>query len=214
MDTQDCYQKKSTQGVSNWLWCLWYLSSLLFLIYAWLVDLAIPFLLQANVFCILTLLCFLQYFYYDRAWSLLRCCLFALLVLTVSSLLALAIGLGIQSMKRNKDAVILVLGIIPGILSLVAYLPQIYELWHSQLPYGLSIRFLLVDLTGAACFLTSLLLTPPVNWTAASIYIMVLLLDGGIIITLLFWRLLLHRRRTYRQEEEVVDVVTVEGSVL
>lgn len=189
---------------------IWYLASMLFFEYVLLKELELPVILQPVIFSVLALLCFLQYYYYGKRWSLLKTFNLGLLVLALTGVLMLGIYICIHYSSSNttKEILFFILGLVPSILTALAYIPQMYELWVTKNPYGISIIFLLVDMSGALCFFLSLVLFPDVDWLAATTYLIVLSFNSGILITCVTWRFVQSRR--LKQETAIIEEGTVE----
>lgn len=188
------YHRKSTEGFSPGMMSIWYFAAILYFDYTLLAELQLAIILQPLIFCFFTLLCVLQYFYYDKHWALLKTAYLGITILISSTVLLVALYFSVQAFSNpTRTTLLFILGLVPNILTALAYLPQIYELWKTRNPYGISLTFLLLDMGGALSFLLSLLFFPPVDWLAAALYIIVLLFNSSICISCFSWRLLIAR---------------------
>ncbi|KAI9227805.1 MAG: hypothetical protein DHS80DRAFT_31392 [Piptocephalis tieghemiana] len=153
------YQQGSTKGFSILLLISWLAEAISFFAYGCSLHLAIPLLLQPQAFALVSVFCFLQYLYYDVAYSRTKCALLGLvMIITIAIIetLGALFLLHLQDSSGDVQWISKVFGIFPTLLILIGYISQYVEIIRSRSAKGLSLLFLALDITGAIAALISL----------------------------------------------------------
>ncbi|CAG8483582.1 9100_t:CDS:10 [Acaulospora morrowiae] len=215
------WRSKSTRGLSAVMMLLWTFSGISYGIYAIIIELSIPLMIQPQLFGAICLICFTQCLYYEHPKFVGRKAKSGFMFLTIVLISAVVQTTVIYGIKAASDRDIrwpeTLCGIIPVVFIITGFIPQYYEIYRKGLVCGISLLFMTIDILGAIFSTISLAFRPPPFDTLASVcYISVFILDS--IIVLLYYLLKwLHEKRTldtkgeetreYEKEGVVIDLV-------
>ncbi|KAI8903455.1 hypothetical protein DFJ77DRAFT_440702 [Powellomyces hirtus] len=196
------FRSGSAVGLSVLMMALWAIWTPFFGGYAIYSDLAVPLLVQPNLFGFFATICFVQCIYYGTKSNCEKRrparAIYALLLLAVclAVLGALETGLYFATKKASESSwpnVTFALGVLPTILIVLGFVPMYYEIFtHSpndakffaetSIVDGLSEPFLIMDTLGGILSVLALgLRPPPFDWLNAGSYAAVAILDLGIL---------------------------------
>ncbi|KAG7443586.1 uncharacterized protein BT62DRAFT_988181 [Guyanagaster necrorhizus] len=205
------WRDKSTEGLSPWLVLIWGLTSIFLGVYAIVQKLSIALIVQPQLFGTLSLVSWGQCQYYDNNWSIKRS------VLTVASIISLIGGLQAgmvfavrPSYEHGNHRGVDFFGVFASVMLAVGLLPQFYEIYKYKEVIGISILFMLVDLSGGVFSLLSLVFRDSFDALAGVAYGLVVVLDGMVILLAMILNPLAHRRRQRAASEEEVSVSDIE----
>ncbi|CAB4435978.1 unnamed protein product [Rhizophagus irregularis] len=180
------WRGKSTKGLSQAMFLLWTTSSIFFGIYAIVLDLSIPLLIQPQIFGIIALFIYVQCFYYCPSMfegsKIKSGVLFVILTILLTGIeVGSVYGIRYANM-RNINWPEMVSGIIPAVLLVIGLVPQFIKIYQLKRVIGISMIFMAFDMLGAFFSVLSLVFRPPPFDTLASFtYISVFTLDGLIV---------------------------------
>ncbi|RKP12143.1 hypothetical protein BJ684DRAFT_17341, partial [Piptocephalis cylindrospora] len=125
------YKQGSTRGFSTLLLLSWLAEAVTFFSYGYSLHLAIPLLLQPQVFALVSIFCFMQYLYYDRGYTRTQCTLISIAVTVVIAAVEILGALLLLYLQRSSGKVqwvSKVFGILPTVLILLGYVSQYAEI--------------------------------------------------------------------------------------
>ncbi|ORX47207.1 hypothetical protein DM01DRAFT_1327221 [Hesseltinella vesiculosa] len=175
------YKKKSTDGVSPWMMLIWVLAGVILGNYNIGLGVAIPLIVQPQLFTLITLICLVQELYYGRGWSWQRSCV----AFAVSIVLAGALEAGLvfafrrAALDDNQHA-IQFFGVLPVVLILLGFMPQYMEIIYHRRVLGISHVFLFMDFFGSVFSTISLAFRPTIDTLSLVNYICIAIFDCGI----------------------------------
>ncbi|TPX55853.1 hypothetical protein PhCBS80983_g04982 [Powellomyces hirtus] len=185
------FRSGSAVGLSVLMMALWAIWTPFFGGYAIYSDLAVPLLVQPNLFGFFATICFVQCIYYgtksNREKRGPARAIYALLLLAVclAVLGGLETGLYFATKKASESSwpnVTFALGVLPTILIVLGFVPMYYEIFKTSIVDGLSEPFLIMDTLGGILSVLALgLRPPPFDWLNAGSYAAVAILDLGIL---------------------------------
>ncbi|KAH9943834.1 PQ loop repeat-domain-containing protein [Amylocystis lapponica] len=199
------WREKSTEGLSHYLVLLWGTASAFLGVYNIVQNLNVPLIVQPQLFGILSLVSWGQCLYYGNKWSLARSA--ALAISTVVILGGFETGMVFAvrpSYNRGNDRPVDVFGIISTVLIAAGLFPQYYEIYRHREVIGISILFMVIDLSGGLFSTLSLVFKSHFDIVAGITYSLVILLDGIVIVLALILNPLAARRRR-RAAQAVAD---------
>ncbi|CEO98791.1 unnamed protein product (mitochondrion) [Plasmodiophora brassicae] len=182
----ETYRNKTAQGVSQGMLTLWYMSGLVYFVFAILIGLAWPLKTQPVLFSVFSLVCILQALYYGRTDALpadkRRARLSALVgvaaVLASAAVVTLATYFIDAARRSGVTWPVNVPGYTSTALIFIGFVPQYWEIYQTRRVIGLSITFLAFDILGGVLSTISLCFRcPPFEALAASTYLMVVVCD-------------------------------------
>jgi len=197
------YQRKSVDGVSEFFIVLFTVSTMLFGVYVIVQQLALPVILDPEFYICNSLICWSQFFYYKRKWSLLA----SIGQFLLSSVAFVAVQFGLvyglrAALAHNLSVVVDVVGIIPIAITAIGYIPQYSELITGRAnPHGLSLLFLTLLVAGSIAYIISLAFHDTFDWVAFASYAFLVVGSGGLMVVCAIMR-----RRIPDTREEVVAV--------
>nr|CAG8475020.1 8067_t:CDS:2 [Entrophospora candida] len=182
------WHNKNTKGLSPLMMLLWTISGLMFGIYAVVLDLSIPLILQPQLFLMISFLCYAQCLYYDQSKIFIGRKLKIVMFYVVGSLILGGIQVagifGIrESNKHNVKWPEVLVGILSVVLLTSGFMMQFIEIYRIKLVRGVSLIFLTIDMLGSVFSIVSLVFRPPpFDLLASFTYVSVLVCDVVIII--------------------------------
>ncbi|RKP09927.1 PQ loop repeat-domain-containing protein, partial [Thamnocephalis sphaerospora] len=179
------YRKQSTAGLSHWMMLIWGLESCLFGIYAIHQRLATALIIQPQLFLFFSLLCFAQYLYYTRKYSICTSAgiYIGSLMLAAGMQFALTTHRSyIENPSHHIRWIVDGIGSIATALVVLGFVPQYITIIRLHDATGLSKVFLFMDMQGAIFSLSSLAFHPVFDMVAASGFIGTLTLDFGLLV--------------------------------
>lgn len=184
------WRRKSGAGLQPSMMLAWALAGLPLGIHNILGRQPIALQVQAEVLTALSLLTWAQVMYYDRSWSLLRCCcILALLCLVFSSVqAAFVLGLRHTGVKqRVREECILSMAVLAGVGLCLGVLRQHFDVYRHRTVRGIAWGFVLLDAAGDLTSLLSVVIKSPADRVAAAIYaselaLWILMIAAGIVL--------------------------------
>ncbi|KAG8821622.1 hypothetical protein FRB91_005033 [Serendipita sp. 411] len=190
------YREKTTVGLSPWLMLIWSVSGIFLGIYAIVQNINIPIIVQPQVFSTLAAISWVQCLYYDPKRPRSLCVAIFLLYCVLFASLEVAGVFATRATLRAGDGKLLrFTGIFSGVLISVALIPQFIEIYRLREVRGISLLFLIVDISGGVFSMLSLGFKRHMDWVAAVTYLGVIILDGAIILLAVILNPLARKRR-------------------
>ncbi|RIA86977.1 PQ loop repeat-domain-containing protein [Glomus cerebriforme] len=154
------WRTKSTRGLARTMFLLWTLASVFFGIYAIILNLSIPLLIQPQLFAIIALFVYIQCFYYDSSKFKNNKIKSGILFVIISVLLTgVEVGAvyGIRyANSKDINWPETIIGIIPVVLLIIGFVPQYIEIFQAKRVIGISLIFMALDMSGALFSVLSL----------------------------------------------------------
>lgn len=153
---------------------------------------------------------------HNKTFSVTTCVIAFCIGLALAAAGQAALYFAISAIYRaGAETAITVIGFIPTVLIFSGYMPQLYEIYKYKRVLGVSLVFLLTDLSGATFNTISLVFHPVFDWPAAICFILIGLCD--LTILSLWWPLELVWRKknpeAWAKEKAGEDVVIVDEEV-
>ncbi|TBU27314.1 PQ-loop-domain-containing protein [Dichomitus squalens] len=190
------WRSKSTEGLSEYLMLLWGLSGIFFGVYAIVQDINVPLIVQPQVLSALSYLSWAQCQYYGRKRSLRTVVLMYLAVILLSGGFEAGMIFAVQpSYNRGNKGPIDFFGAFSTVLLSVALLPQYYEIYKHKEVIGVSILFMIVDMTGGIFSDLSLAFKAKFDIVASVTYSLVIVLDAVVVLCAMILNPMAKRRR-------------------
>ncbi|GBC08188.1 hypothetical protein RclHR1_07960004 [Rhizophagus clarus] len=207
------WRKKSTKGLAREMILLWIISSVFFGVYAIILGLSIPLVVQPQIFATISLIVYVQCFYYRptkfEGSKIKSGTLFVLLMMLFGGVEAGGVYIVRYANTRNVDWVQTFVGIIPVVLLVIGFVPQYIEIYQLKRVIGISLIFMSLDILGGLFSLLSLVFRPPpFDILASFTYLSVVTLDL-IIVFLYFFLNWYHSRKESvinNSNEEIVNI--------
>ncbi|KAM0746848.1 hypothetical protein T439DRAFT_329536 [Meredithblackwellia eburnea MCA 4105] len=152
------YKRKTTQGLSVWLYLGWLLSGLCLGPYVIYQNINIPIIVQPQCYGSLCAIIFIQMLYYDRKWKPWK----GVAVFSTYMVVGAGWQVGIWEAMKAADkngvkGVPMAFGILSAIFLSGGFGPQIYQIWFKDREViGISYLFLALDSGGAVASIMSL----------------------------------------------------------
>ncbi|TPX61738.1 hypothetical protein SpCBS45565_g07190 [Spizellomyces sp. 'palustris'] len=165
------------------MWALW---APIFSAYGLYSNMAVPLLIQPNIFGFLALLCFVQCLYYRRSVSsssAVATGLFCILLVVVAGL-EVALFIAIKHAHGNDVSwAPTMIGVLPTVLITGGFIPQYYDIIKTGNVNGISQCFLAMDTLGGVFSIIALVFHPrPFDFLSLGSYVAVVVLDVGLLI--------------------------------
>ncbi|CAG8485706.1 1508_t:CDS:2 [Paraglomus occultum] len=185
------WRRKNTEGLSKEMMLIWALSAILFGAYAIILSLSIPLIIQPQIFCGFSLLCYVQCLYYDKAaydnGSPKRILKYVFIYLIWMLILGGIQAAGVIGVRAANDKGITwvetTFGILPSVTIVIGFAPQYYEIYQDRIVHGISLGFVALDILGSVFSILSLAFRPPpLDILAAITFISILVADIIIVI--------------------------------
>ncbi|KAI9307516.1 PQ loop repeat-domain-containing protein, partial [Cunninghamella echinulata] len=177
------YRRGSTEGLSPWAMLIWVVSGIFLGNYNIGLQVAIPLIIQPQLFSFIAAICVTQELYYQKKWSKHYSFLALLMISIVIG--ALEVGLVYAYRRAESDGVeraIQFFGILPVVTVLVGFLPQYWDIFVHRRVEGISHVFLFMDFFGSVFSTISLAFRPSIDVLSLVNYIGIALFDAGIFI--------------------------------
>ncbi|KAI8062093.1 PQ loop repeat-domain-containing protein [Gongronella butleri] len=175
------YRLRSTEGVSPYMLLLWVLSGVALGNYNIGLGVAIPLIVQPQLFVLITLLCLVQELYFDRGWRKATSLATFVGVLMVAG--AVEVGLTYayrEAAARGDERAIQFFGVLPVMLILLGFVPQYWDILYHRRVQGISHVFLFMDFFGSVFSTISLAFRPSIDALSLVNYIGIAVFDAGI----------------------------------
>ncbi|KAJ8659437.1 hypothetical protein O0I10_004802 [Lichtheimia ornata] len=176
------YRRKTTEGVSPWAMLIWALSGVFLGNYNIGVQVAVPLIVQPQLFSFFAYVCLAQELYYRYLWNRWRStAAFIFLCLASSGLeIGLVFGYWAADHHHNKQ-VIDFFGLLPVVAILVGFIPQYWSIARERRVEGISHVFLGMDCLGSVFSCISLAFRSEIDALTLVNYLSIAVLDLGII---------------------------------
>ncbi|KAL8277950.1 hypothetical protein RQP46_009582 [Phenoliferia psychrophenolica] len=196
------YRRKTTQGLSVWLYVGWILSGLCYGPYAIFLNINIPMIIQPQSYGSLCAIVFIQMLYYDRKWTKGASVAAFVGYAVVGAGWEVGIWQAMKAAARNGvKGVDQAFGILSAIFLSGGFIPQIYQIWRDREVVGVSYAFLAIDSLGAVCSIMSLGFKQQIDGIALANYIGVFVVEVVVMVSALY----LNPRATRRRALQVAD---------
>ncbi|PCH44423.1 PQ-loop-domain-containing protein [Wolfiporia cocos MD-104 SS10] len=190
------WRDKSTEGLSMFLVFLWGASAGPMGVYAIVLDLNIPLILQPQLFGALCFFSWAQCMYYGKKRSVAACVAMYFGALVILAAFQAGMVYAIRpSYKRGNGTGAEFFGILSSVIIAVALLPQYWEIYKRREVVGISVLFMTVDMMGGVFSDLSLAFKSSFNIIAGVTYSLVVVMDGLVILLALILNPLTKRRR-------------------
>ncbi|KAI0726753.1 hypothetical protein C8Q72DRAFT_498431 [Fomitopsis betulina] len=198
------YKEKSTEGLSQFLVCVWGASGVPMGVYAIVQNINIPLIVQPQLFGALAFLSFAQCQYYAKKRPLWVCVVIYILCMALLGGLQVAFFYAIRpSYERGNQAGVEFFGIASSVVIAVGLLPQYYEIWKHREVIGISVPFMTIDMLGGVFNDLSLAFKDKFIVLASITYTLVVVMDL-VVIVLAF---ILNPRARRRRKREALAVM-------
>ncbi|KAI8084593.1 uncharacterized protein BX664DRAFT_337347 [Halteromyces radiatus] len=177
------YKRSSTEGVSPWMMIIWIFSGTVLGNYNIGLGVAIPLIVQPQLFVFICSICFGQELYYGRGWS--KTSSWAMYIGTLVVMAGLEVGLTFAFKRAQFDQnerAIQFFGILPVVSILFGFLPQYWDIFTHCRVEGVSHLFLFMDFFGSVFSIISLAFRPTIDILSLVNYIGIAIFDAGIFI--------------------------------
>lgn len=177
------HKRQSTEGLSSLMMLFWTFGSLATAIYV-IGDntggtYAPLFILQPNLFMVFSIICWTQTVCHQ--WSSIRLGISAGVGLTVVLLLCEVLGAYYLRQSSGSNSSYVALGSLSLIFFALGFVPQYVQIYAARKVEGISIPFLLIDMTGSILSITSLAMQKHFEPISGACYIIVFVLDSLIV---------------------------------
>jgi len=178
------HKRQSTEGLSSLMMLFWTFGSLATAIYV-IGDntggkYSPLFILQPNLFMVFSVTCWTQTVC-DQSGNT-RIGMWAGLGLTVALLLCDVLGAYYLLQSKDGNAPYVALGSLSLIFFALGFVPQYVQIYTARKVEGISIPFLMIDMTGSILSITSLAMQEHFEPIAGACYIIVFVLDSIIVL--------------------------------
>ncbi|KAI9314813.1 PQ loop repeat-domain-containing protein [Dichotomocladium elegans] len=198
------YRRKSTDGVSPWTMLIWAMSGALLGNYNIGIQVAVPLIVQPQLFTFIAHICLVQELHYSHRWSLWKASLaFVLLCIFTAGL---EIGLVFAfwaAEKRHLDRAIEFFGVLPVVTIIVGFLPQYIHIFRERRVEGVSHGFLFMDFFGSVFSSISLAFRSEIDALTIVNYTSIAILDIGIVLLYYFFEYLHRKKQLIKRDPEV-----------
>ncbi|KAI7878772.1 hypothetical protein K492DRAFT_208768 [Lichtheimia hyalospora FSU 10163] len=176
------YRRKTTDGVSPWMMLIWALSGVFLGNYNIGVNVAVPLIIQPQLFSFIAYICLAQELYYGSPqWSRWKAVAMFIFLCIISGGLEIALLFGYWAADRNGNMRALeFFGVLPVVMILIGFLPQYYEIARERRVEGVSHLFLCMDFFGSIFSCISLAFRSEIDALTIVNYAGVALFDLGI----------------------------------
>lgn len=169
------YRSKSTDGLSDWLVFLWATSGPLLAVYVIVQNLNVPIILQPHTFAFLCAVSWTQCLFYGRKWPLRRCLVYCAAFLALMAGFEVGMIYAVKPSARKGDTVPLkIFSIASSVTIALGLLPQYWEIYRRKEVIGISIAFMVVDMSGGAFLILSLAFKEKFDVFASIVYMVVI----------------------------------------
>ncbi|SGY15032.1 BQ5605_C013g07216 [Microbotryum silenes-dioicae] len=175
------YHDGKTEGLSSTLLLIWFASGIFLGAYALIENLAIPLLIQPQLFSFFTAIAWGQTLYYDKNVSKWR----SIVLVTAFSVLGGALEVLFYFLPRiaHNDRPTTAWGVLSAAFIVLGLLPQYILIFRMSYVTGISYLFLCVDITGGVFSTLALAFSEgSFDALASASYIAVVVLEIGIFI--------------------------------
>lgn len=196
------YKRKTTAGVSPWLYVSWLLSSVTLGPYAIVQNLSIPIITQPQAYGSLCAVIACQALHYDRGWS-------KKMALGAFGAYAL-VGGGIEvalffalraAENRGIQGATIFIGSLSDFFLSVGFIPQLILIFRDRRVEGLSYIFLAMDSMGAVFSILSLgFKTGPIDVVALIGYVGIIVLEVAVLVLAAVFNPAAKRRQQAQKE--------------
>ncbi|KAI8331859.1 PQ loop repeat-domain-containing protein [Chlamydoabsidia padenii] len=181
------YKRGSTEGVSPWTMLIWIFSGITLGNYNIGLHVAIPLIVQPQLFVLICTMCFCQELYYAHGVSkTLSWCIY---FITLAILGGIEVGLtfAYERAEGNYRAIEF-FGVLPVVTILFGFLPQYWDIFKYRRVEGVSHGFLFMDFFGSVFSTISLAFRPTIDILSLVNYIGIAIFDAGIFILYYFFQ--------------------------
>ncbi|KAI7878773.1 hypothetical protein K492DRAFT_196590 [Lichtheimia hyalospora FSU 10163] len=174
--------RKSTQGVSPWAMLIWALSGVFLGNYNIGVQVAVPLIIQPQLFSFIAYICLGQELYYRYHWNQWRSTAAFVFLCLASGGLEIGLVFGYWAADRQHiKQVIDFFGLLPVVAILVGFVPQYWSIARERRVEGISHVFLGMDCLGSVFSCISLAFRSQIDALTLVNYLSIAILDLGII---------------------------------
>lgn len=186
------YKNGSTGNLSLLMLILWVLWSPFFFGYALFKRLAIPYLIQPNLFATFGLLCMTQVLYYRHGIENRK--VSKALLIFIGSMITLGVlnvsfyyisEASSNSPHSGVHWIPTMMGIIPVILIPIGFFPQFYDIYKDKGCRGVTPIFVICDMLGCLFSLLGLVLSTEVDYLSLGTFIGTFIFDLCLLISIL-----------------------------
>ncbi|SAL95482.1 hypothetical protein [Absidia glauca] len=144
------WKRGSTEGVSPYTMLIWMFSGMLLGNYNVGLRVAIPLIVQPQLFVLICAMCFGQELYYGRGWS--KTASWAMYWVSLVVLAGIEVGLTFAyrlAEANGNSRAIEFFGVVPVVSILFGFLPQYWDIFKHRRVEGVSHVFLFMDFFGS-----------------------------------------------------------------
>ncbi|KAI5479325.1 hypothetical protein MNV49_003843 [Pseudohyphozyma bogoriensis] len=180
--------------------------------YAVIQNLAVPLLIQPQLFCFFTVLAWAQCLYYDQGKSKRVSIASPIAVYVFAGGIEVGLVLGTRTLSKHaQDKAILCYGLLSAISIIAGLIPQYLEIMRLRAVIGISLIFLAVDMTGAVLSTLALAVSSgSFDILAAVSYCLAFGLELGVLILAAILNPIYYRRK---KEEMLANEAVLAGTM-
>ncbi|KAG8958273.1 hypothetical protein FRC03_009287 [Tulasnella sp. 419] len=200
------WREKSTEGLSGLLMLIWSISAVFLGIYVIAEDVNIPLIIQPQLFGALAAVSWVQCLYYGEKRSFKICLLILFVYLAAFGGFEAGMTFVVRhALESGNKRVGQFFGIFSAVLISVGLIPQYIEIWKRKEVIGISMLFMLIDMSGGVFSVLSLVFRERFDVIAAITYIAVIVLDGVIVLAAIILNPRARRRREREQQRQAAS---------
>ncbi|KAL2043798.1 hypothetical protein N7G274_003318 [Stereocaulon virgatum] len=183
------WKQKKTDGLPALMMFLYAISAVPFGVYAIIQNFNIPIQIQPQIFCLLSLVCWVQILHYNGKWSTRKAYFITSIIGVAFGVIELVLILTLRPLYlRGIEWPLTFVGIVAAILLAAGLLPPYAELWkRGGRVVGIHFGFLTVDWLGAFFSLMGVVAQNTFDPLGGSMFIICIVIEGGIFVSHAIW---------------------------
>ncbi|KAK5659157.1 hypothetical protein OQA88_1247 [Cercophora sp. LCS_1] len=191
------YRRHHATGLQPSMMMLWAWAGVPLGVYNIVSDFNVALRIQPQVLTALSLVTWIQCYYYQRRWAIARslAAVIPVAALMAGSQAALIIGLGILKNEKHVDWPMTLMAVLSAVLLAAGVLRHYWDIWKHRTVRGISFLFVGIDAAGDVFSLVSILFQPELDVLGIVIYATEFVLWCGIFICGGYYHLLPWVRR-------------------